>query len=259
MILLAALIWLPTWAIGTVGLLIIVFQRIFSLLPRALPEALRNSVGWIWEFVYPAGLDNSSGITILYVLAPWIGVMAIGYAFGAIMVREPAGWRRICLTIGLAATALFLVVGVVTVLRHPAPPGAPPVLVRLLNQQKYPPSQLFLLMTLGPTIALLPLAERARGWFGGVLKTFGSVPLFYYLLHIPVIHLAALVVWFLREGTFHSEYFATAPFVSVPVEHRWGLPLLYLVFFIVVVLLYFPCRWFASVKARKPKGWLRYL
>ena len=69
----------------------------------------------------------------------------------------------------------------------------------MLNQQKYPASQLFLLMTLGPTIALLPLAERARG-VGDMLATFGRVPLFYYLLHIPLIHAAALVVSLLREG-----------------------------------------------------------
>jgi uncharacterized membrane protein len=259
MILLAALLWLPTWAIATFGIVMIVFQQVFSLVPRALPESLRNSVGGIWEFVYPAGLDGSSAITILYVLVPWIGVMALGYAFGAIMIRDTTERHRLCLRIGLAAIALFLVVGALAVILRPAPAGAPPALIRLLNQEKYPPSQLFLLMTLGPTIALLPLAERARGWFTGVLATFGRVPLFYYLLHIPVIHLVALVVWYLREGSIHSEYFATAPFVSVPAEHRWPLPLLYLVFVIVIALLYFPCRWFASVKARHKGGWLSYV
>lgn len=259
MILLALLIWLPTRAIGIFGLITIVFQQVFSLVPRALPESLRNSVGWIWEFFYPAGLDSSSAIAILYVLVPWIGVMAIGYAFGAIMIRETAEQRRACLRTGLSATALFLLVGGIAVFLIPTPPDAPPALYRLLNQQKYPPSQLFLLMTLGPTIALLPLAERARGWVGEALSTFGRVPLFYYLLHIPVIHLAALLVWYLRDGSFHSEYFATAPFVSVPPEHRWGLPLLYLVFVIVVALLYFPCRWFARVKARHPNSWFSYL
>jgi hypothetical protein len=92
-----------------------------------------------------------------------------------------------------------------------------------------------------------------------VLTTFGRVPLFYYLLQIPLIHLVALLVWYLREGSVHSEYFATAPYVSVPAEHRWGLPLLYLVFVTVVALLYFPCRWFASMKARHRECWLRYL
>ena len=137
--------------------------------------------------------------------------------------------------------------------------NVPPFVIRLLNQQKYPPSQLFLLMTLGPTIALLPLAEGARDSFGRVLTTFGRVPLFYYLLHIPLIHIVSLVVWYLREGSVNSDYFATAPYVSVPPEQRWGLWLLYLVFFVVIGLLYFPCRRFADLKTRSQSRWLRYI
>jgi len=255
MVLLAALIWLPTWAIATFGLLMIVFQQVFGLVPRLLP----GSVVWIWEFIYSTGLETPQPINILYCLVPWIGVMAVGYAFGAIMIRNPDERRRLCLRIGFAATALFLVGGLVTTLLGGGSGNAPPFFIRLLNQQKYPPSQLFLLMTLGPTIALLPLAEGARGWLGRVLTTFGRVPLFYYLLHIPLIHVVSLLVWYLGEGTVHSEYFATAPYVSVPPEHRWKLLLLYLVFVIVIALLYFACRWFADLKARSQSRWLRYI
>jgi uncharacterized membrane protein len=260
MVLLAGLVQLPTKAVGVIGLAIICFQQIFHVLPRALPETVRSSAGWLWEFFYPAGLKPWPGISILYVLVPWIGVMAAGYAFGAIMTRDPAERRKICLRIGLAATALFLVIGGLSVFLSPvsaSPGNAPPALFRLLNQNKYPASQLFLLMTLGPTIALLPLVERWRGWFAEMLATFGRVPMFYYLLHIPVIHIAALVVTLLREGSIHPEWYAYAPFASVPEEHRWGLPLLYLVFVIVVAALYAPCRWFARAKAQR-NSWLRY-
>jgi uncharacterized membrane protein len=258
MVLLAGLIWLPTWAIGTFGLLVILFQNVFGLLGRALPEASRQ----IWEFIYPVGAEVRLGqsgpaVAVLYTIVPWIGVMAAGYAFGAIVTREAAERRRLCLRIGLSATALFLVLGGLAVFLHPAQPGAPAV-VQLLNQQKYPASQLFLLMTLGPTIALLPLAA-APSRLAGVLATFGRVPMFYYLLHIPLIHAAALVVWLIRTGSLHAEWFATAPFVSVPAAQRWGLPLLYVVLVFVVAVLYFPCRWFAGVKARHPTGWLRYI
>jgi uncharacterized membrane protein len=259
MVLLAGLIWFPTWTIGTFGLLVIFFQQVFGLLPRALPELIRNSVGWIWEFFYPAGLQRLESISILYVLIPWIGVMAAGYAFGAIMIRDAAQRRRICLWIGLSATALFLLAGSLAIYFGPSSDSALPALFRVLNQNKYPASQLYLLMTLGPTIAMLPLAERARGWFADVLTTFGRVPLFYYLLHIPVIHVTALAVTLLREGSVHSEWYASAPFSSVPPEHRWSLSLLYLVFVLDVAVLYFLCRWFAEVKVRGHKGWLRYL
>jgi uncharacterized membrane protein len=259
MVLLAGLIWLPTRAIGTLGLLGILFQDVFGLLGRATPESWHA----IWEFLYPVGAEVKLGqsgpsIAVLYTIVPWIGVMAAGYAFGAIMVREPAERRRLCLRIGLSATALFLVIGGLEVFLRAAPDNAPPAIFRLLNQRKYPASPLFLLMTLGPTIALLPVAERARGWFADVLATFGRVPMFYYLLHIPVIHAAALLVWLVRDGSVHAEWFASAPFVSIPEAQRWGL-LLYLVFVIVVAVLYVPCRWFARLKASRQQGWLRYL
>ena len=114
------------------------------------------------------------------------------------------------------------------------------MLFRLLDQRKYPASQLFLLMTLGPTIALLPLAERAHGWIADMLATFGRVPMFYYLLHIPTIHIAALLVALVRERQVHPEWYASAPFTSVPPDHRWSLWLLYVVFALVVAALY-PC------------------
>jgi uncharacterized membrane protein len=258
MVLLAGLVQLPPKAVGIIGLAIICFQQVFSQIPRAFPESIRSSIGWIWDFIYPAALPDPPGIIVLYVLVPWIGVMAAGYGFGAIVTKEPAQRRKLCLEIGLGATALFLLIGGLVVFFSPAPAGAPPALFRLLNQQKYPASQLFLLMTLGPAIALLALAERWHGWLSGIFATFGRVPLFYYLLHIPVIHMAALVVMYLREGTIHPEWYATAPFTSVPADHRWGLPLLYLVFVVVIAVLYMPCRWYSNAKARGIK-WLRYL
>jgi hypothetical protein len=122
-------------------------------------------------------------------------------------------------------------------------PDAPPFLIRLLHQRKYPASQVFLLMTLGPTIALLPLAEWARGPIGRVLAVFGRVPLFYYLLHIPAIHAAALVVSVAREGRVNPWLFANHPMLPLPVPpgYMWSLPLLYTVFAVVVSLLYVPC------------------
>ena len=260
MVLLAGLIWLPTSAIGIIGLIVIVAQNIAGPLADAMPL---GSWGWIWQFLYLDGEVRLGAqgptITVLYTIVPWVGVMAAGYAFGAIMMREPDARRRACLKIGLSATALFVVLGALAVFLRPAPQGAPPALIRFLNQNKYPASQLFLLMTLGPTIALLPLADRARGWAGDGLATFGRVPMFYYLLHIPVIHATALLVWLIRDGRMDAARFATAPYVSIPEAQRWGLPLLYLVFVIVVATLYVPCRWFGSVKARRQDGWLRYV
>ena len=115
-------------------------------------------------------------------------------------------------------------------------------------------------MTLGPLIALIPLVEKARGWFAGVLTTFGRVPFFYYLLHIPLIHISALVVNLIRYGSSHQESYATAPYTWMPPEQQWNLAMLYLVFVIDVVILYFACRLYDRYKFSHPEmKWLKYI
>jgi uncharacterized membrane protein len=257
MVLLAALVQLPPSVVGVIGLALIFGQNLLTPLAGVMPA----STQWLWQFLYLGGEVKVGGVTvsILYVLVPWIGVMAAGYGFGTIVRREPADRRRLSLTIGLAATALFVVVAGALVATRTAPNGAPPALLRVLNQQKYPASPLFLMMTLGPMIALIPLAERARGWFAAAITTFGRVPMFYYLLHIPLIHAVSLVVWYLRDGTAGAGRFDYAPYVSIPPADRWSLGLLYLVFAICVGLLYFPCRWYAKRKAERPAAWMRFI
>jgi len=258
MILLAPLLRLRTRTIGAIGLIVIAAQQLVGLVAQATPPSLR----WFWQIVYVGGVfhagSNGPAVAVLYSLVPWIGVMAAGYAFGAILVRDADERRRWCLRIGLSATAIFVIVGTIVVATTPGRPGMP-VVFRLLNQTKYPASPLFLLMTLGPTIALLPLAERVQP--SNVLATFGRVPFFYYLLHIPTIHAAALVVSFAREGRVNPWLFANHPMMPPPVPpgYMWSLPLLYLVFAIVIALLYWPCAWFARVKARRRDSLLRFL
>jgi len=263
MILLAGLVRFSPRAVGTFGVIVIVAQQVFLFLPRVLPGAVRAASMWLWRFLYLGGevQIGASGPTIgiLYTIVPWIGVMAAGYAFGAILVREPAERRRLCLRIGLSATALYVAFGIVAAFLLPDSDDGVPKLFQILNPPKYPASQAFLLMTLGPTIALLPFAERGTSWFGRLFATYGRVPMFYYLLHIPGIHAAALLVWYMRDRVVHSEWFTSAPYVSVAEPQRWGLPLLYLVFVIVVAVLYVPCRWYAGVKSRHATRWLRYL
>jgi uncharacterized membrane protein len=257
MVALAALVRLPAKIVGWGGVAMIAIQQVFGPIAGALPS-------WLGSILYLGGETRlgpgGPPLFILYVLIPWIGVMAAGYGFGAIVRREPKERRRLCLQIGLAATSLFIVLATVAAMRNESP-GAPPLLIRILNQQKYPPSQLFLLMTLGPMIALIPFAERGKGFIGKMLATFGRVPMFYYLLHIPVIHLLAMGVSLAREGRVNSWLFSNFPAGPPPAPegYRWSLGLLYLVFFIAVAVLYPPCRWFAGVKKRSPQSWLRYL
>jgi uncharacterized membrane protein len=258
--LLAAFIKLSPKTIAILGLLIAFGQQAFHYLPDILPVGWRNYFDWFWNFIYPSATDGPPHIFILYVIVPWIGVMMAGYGFGKILTGDPAYRRKFCLWVGLSAIVIFLIAGNLVILLGPPVKNGMPFIFRLLAQQKYPASQLYLLMTLGPLIALVPFAERAQGWFAKTLTTFGRVPLFYYLLHIPLIHVAALLVNLVREGSTNQVFYGTAPFTEIDPIHRWGLPILYLVFVLVEVVLYFACRWYEGYKFSHPeKMWLKYI
>jgi uncharacterized membrane protein len=267
MVLLAALIWLPTVVIGAFGVAVIVFHNLMDFLP---PAAEQNSLNWLWQILYFGGPiqlgQNGPTLMVLYSIVPWIGVMAAGYAFGAVMTLEPSRRNRICVALGASAIVLFLVLRALDVYGDPrhwhmTEPTQIPDLFRFINTSKYPASLQFLLMTLGPVILLLPLAERARGKIGEFIATFGRVPMFYYLLHIPAIHFAAVIVSLAREGKVDPWLFANHPMMNPPPPegYTWSLALLYAVFIVVIAVLYLPCRWYARRKATNPAPWMRYI
>ncbi len=200
---------------------------------------------------------------MLYVLFPWAAVMALGYAFGVVIRWDRERRRRACLAIGLGAIALFLVLRGFNLYGDPRPWSGErmPAALSFLNTTKYPASLLFLLMTLGPTIALLPPLDAARGIVARGLEVFGRVPLFYYLLHIPFIHLLAVLVTLVRQPEALSWLFGNHPMGMPPPPdgYAWSLGLLYAVTVAAVAGLYWPCRWFADLKRRSRTAWLSYL
>jgi uncharacterized membrane protein len=257
LILLAPMIRLGPKLLGILGLIIIFCQEAFKLIPDLVPVSMRTSFGYFWEFIYPSGLE-SPGVSILYVLVPWIGVMCAGYSFGLILEFDEQRRKKVLFIIGLSATVIFIVVGSWMAILHPE--NQPEFIFRLLNQRKYPASPLYLLMTLGPIILCMPLVENVKGWRSKALITFGRVPFFYYIMHILVIHLSALAVNLMLFGSVHHEWYLFAPFASVPEEFRWSLPLLYLIFVVDVPILYIICRWYARYKSDHPeKKWLAYI
>ena len=250
MVLLAGLVYVSsTRALAILGLAVIVGQYAVGQL----------HLGRWWEFIYPAGFESDGPVNILYTVVPWIGVMATGYAFGSVMVREAADRRRFCLRYGLAATAAFVLLFIVDVVRAPATDPLMQRIFSALSPSKYPASPMFLMMTLGPAIAFLPVAERATGRLARVFITFGRVPMFFYLLHIPLIHVLALGVNQVRAGAMHHEWYATAPYTSVPDEHQWSLGLVYLIFIVATMVLYPLCRWFGQYKVTHDAAWLRLI
>jgi uncharacterized membrane protein len=270
MILMAALVRLPTAAIAALGLTIVGGHNIMDgLAPRLMPTLQGSWLAPLWQVLYFGGPvaigKNGPTLAVLYSIVPWIGVMAAGYAFGAVMLMAPRPRRQVCLAVGLGAIALFLVLRGFNLYGNPSPWGGPqsrlPPLLSFLNTNKYPASLDFLLMTRGPTIALIPLLEHAKGAAARVLTIFGRVPFFYYVLHIPLIHAVAAVVSLMRLGEVSPWLMANHPMMPPPPPegYTWGLGLLYLVTVGVVIALYFPCRWFEGLQRRRREPWLSFL
>ena len=260
MILMAALVKLQPKTVGIIGAAMIALHN--AIMPWLVNHVPLASLGPV---VYGIGPVEGTPLLVLYSIIPWIGVMAAGYWFGTVLTLEPARRNRLCWRLGLGATALFLILRGTNVYGDPRPWTSMqmPRLLAFLNTSKYPASLSFLLMTLGPTIALIPLLDRARGRVVQSLTVFGRVPFFYYLLHIPLIHALALIVSRIRTGTFDPWLFTNHPMAPGPLPdgYMWSLGLLYLVWAIAIVLLYVPSRWYAELKARRTDraGWLKYL
>jgi uncharacterized membrane protein len=265
MIVLAVLVRLPLAVAAIAGVAIIGLHNLLDGVPRDGPPGGLPS--WLWQVMYAGGPVGADGggtmLFVLYSLIPWVGVMAAGYAFGTIMTMDRTRRERLCLSIGLGATALFVILRLNNGYGNPSPWSAErmPAVLSFLNPAKYPASLDFLLMTLGPTIALLPLLDRSRGIVGRVLAIFGRVPLFYYLLHIPLIHVLAILVSLIRTGSVTPWLFGNHPAVigPAPEGYAWSLGRLYLVTLVAVVVLYFPCRWYAARKLERTSAWMRYV
>jgi uncharacterized membrane protein len=259
MIVLAALVHLPLPAVAGIGIAMIAGH---NLLDGIRPESL-GAWGPLWVLLHVQSTIPFAGeqtVFVIYPLVPWIGVMAAGYAFGRLLLRPPEERRRLLVRLGTALTAVFVLVRAINVYGDPAPWSAQEsfgrTVLSFLNTTKYPPSLLFLLMTLGPAIAVLPLFERLRGPVARAVTVFGRVPLFFYVLHLFLIHALALLVG--TVAGFDPRSFLRV-WIFLPDEWGYGLPVVYLVWAGVVLALYPACRWFAGVKARRRDAWLSYL
>jgi uncharacterized membrane protein len=278
LVLMSVLVRLPVTAVGWVGLAIVFGHNLLDYAPGLTAALAGGPVAGLWKVLYlgffqgPIRLSSvGPQLVVLYSIVPWIGVMAAGYAFGSVVTAEPSVRRRWCFALGLGAVAMFVILRGFNLYGNPAPWRAPAAssgatramlgLFSFLSPAKYPASLDFLLMTLGPMIALMPLLDRAKGAVARALTLFGRVPLFFYLLHIPLIHLLAIGVSVVRSGHVNPWLFANHPMgnPTPPDGYAWSLMLLYLVWAMAIALLYVACRWFAGVKARSGAGWLRYV
>jgi uncharacterized membrane protein len=261
MVVLSGLVFLPRWAIGALGVVLVAGHNVLD----GVHAAQLGSAGWLWSFAHErAILGPLHGITVIisYPLIPWIGVMAAGYAFGPIFTRPVRERTRRLLQFGLGAVIVFVVLRALGLYGDPARRVAYgdvlPSILSFLNCEKYPPSLLYLFMTLGPALLLLAAAERARGRIAAWLVTLGRVPMLYYVVHLFLIHLLAVAYTWLASGNV-GWLFGGLPTRNKPAHYGLALPGVYAVWIAVVLALTPLCRWFASLKQRRKDWWLSYL
>ena len=250
-------------------------------LADAVPPTAFGALAPLWSVVHQPGpllVTERAFVLLAYPLVPWIGVTAVGYGLGRVFTW-PAGRRSaFLLRLGVGLVTAFVLLRATNLYGDPLPwspqGSALRTALSFVNTNKYPPSLLFLLMTLGPAVLALRLIEgrvraggpdRADVGLSRALRPvllFGRVPLFYYLLHVLIIHGLAVVASAVRFHAVHWMFESPTPDrfpVTQPPGWPVSLPLVYLVWSAVVVLAYPCCRWYAGLKARRTDGWLSYL
>jgi uncharacterized membrane protein len=284
MILLAGLIWLPVWLIAAIGLVVVAGHNsqvieLLLLKGEQVPWPART-----WSAALAAILHEERPIILNwpiqavvfahYPLVPWFAVMALGYVTGNLYRLAPR-WRRMGLGLaGLAVLGVFIGLRFWNVYGDPNPWSVPSAdnaahfttwqryICSFVNTEKYPPSLLFLGMTLGPALLFLAVADgRQPGWLGKRLIVFGSVPLFFYVLQWPTVHLLSrLFQWLAGQPIGWDGVNQFSPSFTVPPDIGFSLPITYLGWLLGLLFLYPLCVWFRGVKRRYPKArWLSYL
>lgn len=260
MIFLAGLSRLPLAVCAGIGAVLIVGHNLLD----SVHAAQLGRLGPLWVFLHESSASRViPGHLVIfgYPLVPWCGVMAVGFALGALIHRDPQRWPQKVLRIGLVATGLFVVLRLLNGYGDPHPWSAQKdgvfTLLSFLNCQKYPPSLLYLLMTLGPALVFLGMAPRLAGSAAAQpLIIFGRAPLLFYVAHLFLMRYAELLIIYAYRGSSALDMNGGNFFLSA------NLPLwtAFAAWIITVLLLYPLCRWFVGVRARHPdKRWLSYL
>ena len=263
MICLAGLIWLPRAVLLALAIALIGGHQLLSYVE---PEKMTaDTLGWIFlhrpAFFIPLG-NGLPPLFAVYPLIPWVAVMISGYVLGQWFTETPEGRKSRFFMLGSTLLLIFVLLRVTNTYGDPKPwlisdKGLIYSILSFVNISKYPPSLLFLCLTLGVASLLLAFLENIRNRVTDFLLVFGKVPLFFYLLHIPLINAGAAIWTKLQFG--HSINFFFSPSKSWPVDYLPNLLRAYVVWFVLITVLYFACRWYGRYKQTHSFWWLKYL
>ena len=261
MVVLGLLIRFNFYAILGIGLVLFFGHNVFDYIN--LPQ--NGTSGTLMKILFTAqgtilSLSPDRAIGDFYAILPWTGVMLTGYCAGAwYRAGYPAAKRKsLLLTTGSTLIALFLVLRYFNIYGDPLP-WDKQHLLSFLNANKYPPSLLYLCMTLGPALIALALLENINTAASRFISTYGRVPFFYYVLHFYLLHILTVVAFYLSGYGAADIVDRQVPFLFRPQHFGFGLAAVYAIWLSVVAALYLPCKWFNNYKLTHSQWWLKYL
>ncbi|WP_332369465.1 hypothetical protein [Spirosoma telluris] len=253
---------MPVRWVGIIGLVIVFAHNLLQLVPTFTNTAAR--LGWALLFrtdFFP--ISPSFALLVGYPIIPWLGIMLVGFACGALIERPVNERKPILLRIGLGALFLFVLLRFLNIYGDPAPWSAQKdqvfTILSFINVTKYPPSLLYTLVTIGPMLLFLSAIDGTSNGFTRWLTVYGKVPMFYYILHWYLVHISMLVMSFLQGYTWADIPSGPLNF-GRPEGAGISLGGVYAVWLGLVILLYPACKWYGQYKAEHPEiGWLRYI
>lgn len=266
MIVLAALIHLPKKIILVIAVALIAGHNLLDSVHVAGKGP--NAIGWAFLHQQSFFIWHGEGLFVGYPILPWIGIMAFGYYVGQLYKAgyDPVKRKKTLLAIGFSAIVLFIVIRFINGYGDPSHWSSQKqafyTFLSYIKVTKYPPSLLYILMTLGPAFLFLAVTEKSQGAAVKIVSVYGRVPMFYYLIHIYLIHLLAMISSELFTNVSWQKWILRMPLWINPDLKGYGfsLGIVYIVWFAVVIALYPLCKRYDAYKqAHKEKWWLSYL
>ncbi len=267
MIILGGLIYLPKRWILLINL---PFLLLHNLIDDSFMNQLMGNQSWIWGFLHQPNdfflFGSNFEISIVYPIIPWFSLMALGYTMGSLYLKPALVRQKALFLWGSCFILSFLVLRLSGFYGDPAPwqttLDTMPSFLSFFNTTKYPPSLQYLLMTVGLGLMLLALLDKINStdklyptirW----VEVIGGVPLFFYIIHVPVINFSAHVYTYFYYG--QAVNFMNTPSTAWPTEYVPNLALTYLVWIVLIAVLYLPCKYFRKLKRNSKNPFLSYL
>ncbi|HMR90840.1 MAG TPA: heparan-alpha-glucosaminide N-acetyltransferase domain-containing protein [Chitinophagaceae bacterium] len=267
MVILGLLIRVPVrWVIIIAGAILFFGHNITDYL--SLPQTGTSAVLWKLLITSPGdffSLGAGRFVLLAYAVLPWTGIMIAGYVLGRLYQPSVQQQVRVkwLFRLGVLSLLLFLLLRFINHYGDPAPWSVQQdtvfTILSFINITKYPASLQYACMTIGAALLLLAVWENASGRLLSFFSVYGRVPFFYYVLHFFLVHALCVVAFFLSGYGLKDAADTNSPFLFRPVNFGFSLPWVYGIWLLVIVLLYYPCRWYGRYKQARRHWWLSYL